>query len=620
MASCKTAQWASNAPYVKLTIIKKASTTTSVTLAYRLEYISESAVQSEDLKTYTISMGGTAVANGAFDIGGRTGTSFVAAASVTVPKTSTTISMTFGVSFNFDLQWASNTYIGVKEASGSILVATSTSYTTCGTPTSLSVVDNKNNTATVSCKVGTNGTNNTSEGVELFATCDGTTPSTSNYKYRCTLYATAGASVSTTLSFADLSQSSATKIFGTSCKGNIKVIARTIGDAGSSYYSALASKNIAFTWYGQAKAPKVITPKINGEITDVLTSYRVTWEAGDGNINNAFSKYSLSVYNTTTKKVVATYSTTNLYYDVPTSAFTADSKYRFDVATVGAITGFNSQVSSSGQLTTKNIGKLSQPNITVSSGSTVPYIKLSDVKTFVDIGSGSVFKLSWNTPTATNNEVDCYKLVMNMFDPETGILTYLHNDNIGNVNEFCVNSSYLSAVNISRCSLRIQLTACSKYGQAYDSSSEIIEVYICKGSGTYIKVEDGPQPIMKRALAFAKLNYVALTDTAGKALTDTWGEPLYAKAARTQKVILDETLDYASLVDADGMLIKDTDDHSILAETVIAQSESGWALMQEFHSKDSNGIWRSSDISYEVLTNADGETITDKNNELIYIL
>jgi hypothetical protein len=41
--------------------------------------------------------------------------------------------------------------------------------------------------------------------------------------------------------------------------------------------------------------------------------------------------------------------------------------------------------------------------------------------------------------------------------------------------------------------------------------------------------------------------------------------------------------------------------------------------MQEFYTKDSNNTWQPSDIKYEVLVDANGELITDPNNENIYL-
>ena len=223
--------------------------------------------------------------------------------------------------------------------------------------------------------------------------------------------------------------------------------------------------------------------------------------------------------------------------------------------------------------------------ITVSDGNTVPSIDFLDTKTYPDIGSGTVFKISWNTPIATNNLVDYYKLYITAYDSELDVYQIVYDRSIGNVNEFFVTSSLLSKVDSDMCPLNIQLAAFSKYGTEYGCMSNIITVNVCRCCGTYIKVIDGyTQPVLKRAVACAKLDYVSIVDAEGKTLKGAGGKALYTKTAATQS------------------------------------SETGWSLMSDFFSKDSSGAWRASDVRYEVLTNEGGEIITDINNEPIYVL
>ena len=56
------------------------------------------------------------------------------------------------------------------------------------------------------------------------------------------------------------------------------------------------------------------------------------------------------------------------------------------------------------------ISAFSNLAITISDGGTVPSLDYLSTKTYVNIGSGNVLKVSWNTPTATNNAVDSYKI------------------------------------------------------------------------------------------------------------------------------------------------------------------------------------------------------------------
>ena len=51
------------------------------------------------------------------------------------------------------------------------------------------------------------------------------------------------------------------------------------------------------------------------------------------------------------------------------------------------------------------ISAFSNLAITISDGGTVPSLDYLSTKTYVNIGSGNVLKVSWNTPTATDDPV-----------------------------------------------------------------------------------------------------------------------------------------------------------------------------------------------------------------------
>jgi hypothetical protein len=585
MASCKTAQWTADAPYVKLTVIKKALTASKVTLAYRLEYISTTPIAATGLRNYSISMANTVVANGTFDLYNKTGVNFAAGGTITLPITTATESISFKVAFAFKLQQPDGSIVDTLEATGSIPVSLNTTYTTCGAPSIVNAVDTNNNIIDVSCLVGTNGTNNTAEGIELFVTCDGTTPSVTNYKYKYTLWGKAGERVSTSISFADLPYQTTAAIFGSTHANAVKLAARTFGDAENTYYSGVTNKDLSFTWHGKPSAPKVTTPDLLGAMIGPHVSYRVNWESGTNGINNTIAKYTVLVYNLTTNRKVATYSTTNLYYDIPSSAFVANNVYRFDVSSVGVYSSFNSVAAASGTLAVKAVNKFPAPVLNIIDGTTVPSLALYGDRTYVDIGSGEVLKLLWDTPVATNNIVDSYTLNLSKYNPETGTFITLYEHNIGDVNSFSINTDHLSSAELAQYTLQISIIAHSKYGVAYDSPVKTVSAQISKGSGTYLKVNHGyPQPIMKRSLAFVKLDYKPITDTSGKELRDANDKALYAKTARTQAV------------------------------------DTGWTLMQETHAKDSDRVWHESDMQYEVLMDVNGEKITDLNNSTVYTL
>ena len=231
------------------------------------------------------------------------------------------------------------------------------------------------------------------------------------------------------------------------------------------------------------------------------------------------------------------------------------------------------------------IEAFSNLSMIVSNGGTVPSIDYLFYKTYVNIGSGNVLKISWNAPTAANNLVDSYKIYILIYDPASASYQYLYNKNIGNVNEFYLKSTLLNTVSQSFMQLYMYVEAVSAYGAQYNGISNIEYVYVSRGCSSYINVEEGyTQPIMKRTLAFAKVDYVAFVDDSGVEITDDNGDIIYLKASSTQ----DDT--------------------------------NGWTLMQEFHTKDSNNIWKVSDASYEVLTDSNGEIITDQNNDIVYLL
>lgn len=237
------------------------------------------------------------------------------------------------------------------------------------------------------------------------------------------------------------------------------------------------------------------------------------------------------------------------------------------------------------------ITAFSNLTIAISDGGTVPSLDYLQNKTYVNIGSGNVLKLSWDTPTALNNAVDSYVVHVQRYDPVKASYQYLYKANIGNINEFYLKSAIFSNILQSFSKLLIYIEAVSCYGAAYNGISSVEYVNVSKGCGNYTRVLDGySQPILKRTLAFTKLNYLRLTDRDGKLLLARDGVDLQVKSSPVQ---MNPTHDTAT---------------------------SGWALMQEFYHKDANGNWQISDIAHEVLTDANGEVVLDTNNNPVYVL
>lgn len=281
---------------------------------------------------------------------------------------------------------------------------------------------------------------------------------------------------------------------------------------------------------------------------------------------------------------------------------------------------------------------ISNLTLNIKDGSTIASTNIygTDKKTYINIGSGNVFKLYWETPTLTNDTVDHYNLVIKRHDITLNVYYDIFDKNIGLVNNFYVDSPLLPSLP-EQYMMSIYLVAHGKQGSV--TTSNVINPYISKGTGTYVKVqpEGYAQPIMKRALAFAKVafnSFVTLRDAAGNTLKDTSGKVLFTLTYSDALVLEDsdgqiladdddKTLytSTATLADSRNQILEDANGKTLFAKASrILESTNGWAVMREGYTKDTNGNWRTNDIKYEVLVDEDGSIITDSNNEPIYIL
>lgn len=127
MASCITSQWVNTAPQVKLTVTQTASTDTTATLTYTLQYIASSAANTNVNRSYTVTIAGEQVASGSYNIDGKTGTHTICSGTKVITKGTAAKSIAFSASFAFNLTW-SGSYKGTLSASSSISVAAKTSY------------------------------------------------------------------------------------------------------------------------------------------------------------------------------------------------------------------------------------------------------------------------------------------------------------------------------------------------------------------------------------------------------------------------------------------------------------------------------------------------------------
>lgn len=127
MPSCITEQWVATAPQVKLTVTQSASTATTATLSWVLEYIASSAANTNTKKAYTVVIHTSTVKDSTFDIDGLVGTHTIASGTVVIDKKTSAQAISFGVIINWDLTW-SGVRCGTKTASGDITVPAKTSY------------------------------------------------------------------------------------------------------------------------------------------------------------------------------------------------------------------------------------------------------------------------------------------------------------------------------------------------------------------------------------------------------------------------------------------------------------------------------------------------------------
>lgn len=199
-----------------------------------------------------------------------------------------------------------------------------------------------------------------------------------------------------------------------------------------------------------------------------------------------------------------------------------------------------------------------------------------DRKTYINIGSGNVFKLRWNTPVLTNDFVDHYKLVIKRHDSTLNTYYEIFDKNIGLVNEFFVDSALLP-LTPDQYKLSIYLEASGKNGSII--TSNVVGPYVSKGGGSYVKVESDStaifeQSIMKRALGFVNIPRVMssmistdlqLADIDSIFLTDIDGNLLscFGTATTTTEV---------SLVDINDKTLTDIDRKVLYATTNIAAS------------------------------------------------
>lgn len=132
MASCITSQWSSSTtPQARLTVTLNSSSSDGDTavLNWTLEYVAHGyAANTSVNKKYSVVINGETVKSGTYDIDGIKTTTTIASGSKYIAKTTSQQTISFSLSFGFNLTW-SDKYGGTKTASGSIDIPAKTKYT-----------------------------------------------------------------------------------------------------------------------------------------------------------------------------------------------------------------------------------------------------------------------------------------------------------------------------------------------------------------------------------------------------------------------------------------------------------------------------------------------------------
>ena len=128
MATCSTSKWVPTAPYIKLTVTESSSTDTTATLSWTLQYIASDPADTASNRAYTVTIAGSKVKSGSYDIDRKVGTYTIATGTKVINKTTAVQNITFSCWMKFELTW-SGVWCKEKSASGSISVAKKTSYT-----------------------------------------------------------------------------------------------------------------------------------------------------------------------------------------------------------------------------------------------------------------------------------------------------------------------------------------------------------------------------------------------------------------------------------------------------------------------------------------------------------
>lgn len=425
----------------------------------------------------------------------------------------------------------------------------------CGAPSSLSVTDNGNNTIKFSCKVGDNGTSNTANGVQLFATFDGSTPNFSAYEaYQSVIHlvGSAGTTVSGNLDLNAWSEGAVSKYFGTDFVGPVKFIARTVGSAGGLYYSdcttTVGSGNV--TWHLPPNPVTMWRQPSTFEAYPVIgqgSSYTLIWDAPDARSNNAVGSYEIKVIDLMNDEIVHTATSSTVSYTIPSTVFEANHEYVADVYHLGASCG-KSKASRSRKIVVQSINQFDSFDLDITNAGTIPAFSSASVDqpTFLNCGAGDICKISWSPAVAEGNKLDSYSLVI--CDSNSGETLVV---NTG-ATEYCLTAeTLLKHFEVEEGLFECDVSACSAYGYNYSASSNPLTFKIIKSAALYTTVTDQfANPVVKRAIPYVKdvksgewklvVNAFAKNDAGNWDTNDAQYEALFTDTGET---VIDATND-----------------------------------------------------------------------------
>lgn len=433
----------------------------------------------------------------------------------------------------------------------------------CGTPTVTIYTYPESYYFQVRAKAGSNGTGNDVTGVELFITIDGTEPSTTNYQYHSIVNCSSG-SYGSKYVYTDNWTDTCISWYGRDM--TIKAKARTLGAAGSSFYSGLSS-TVSASYYHYGKSTNGVTitnPSASGLVCGCSDSeyINITWEDEDLNV----AEYYVSIYEASTGSWVDAYWTYDTYCSICTNWLSPGSSYYVMVDKYDNLDyNWINSTPSRGLITVNTVTPFSEPSVQVLPAGSFPAVKPdwrqdNSRLLYLNNGNGNICKLSWPYAYATGNKRRGSEVYIDVRDARGDSTAYtVLAEFVGDVNEYYVkadliekaiegfNQLGLGTPEIFECDVRV--IPKSVYGYCYEPSSVSSQArfYVVNGSGIYANVAGAAgEPIIKRAIPFMRDdngNWHFVYDVSKHegndwVASDTWYEPI---TTLDNKPVIDDT-------------------------------------------------------------------------------